>query len=243
MGSWSDLLSRTWSGWVDAMGLQLDVAEMITHPQGETAAVLVALGACISTLLGRSAVLAVNRMRRWGLLFALALNVVTIVLSYAVVGVLVWAAGSLWLSGAVDARDVAWAVVWAASPLVLGFATLIPVLGPGIDRGLTVWSVLILWSIIDDLYGTSGLVGGAVALGAWLLAWLLRSIYAPQLARVRDWVWRRATGRPLYDSARYILDQASIDGSASALVWHTARHPAELPHDTARLPQEESDGR
>lgn len=211
------LVSRTYSGWVDAMALRLDVAEMLAHPHGQTAAILVAAAACLSTLLGRSFVLAVNRMRRWGFAFAMLLNFLTLVLTYAVLGVLVWATGLVLLDGGGSARDVAWAVLWAVSPLVLGFATAIPVLGTGIDRGLSLWSLLILWSIIDDLYAVSGWLGGAIALAAWLLTWVLQGLYAPLLARLRDWLWRRATGRPLYDSARYVLDQASIDGSEAAL--------------------------
>lgn len=242
MESLTSLVSLVWAGWRDAMGLRLNVTEMIADPQGTTAAVLVAITACVSTLLGRSVVLAVNRVRRGGMLLGMVLSFATVVLTYALIGLLVWAAGSWLLHGVADARHVAWAVLWAASPLVLGFATVIPLFGPAIDRGLTVWSVLVLWSIVDDIYDTSALVSGAVALGAWLLTWLLRTLYAPQLARVRDWLWRRVTGRPLYDSSRYILDQAAIDGSAAALVWHTAR-PAELPSDGARPAEEDSDGR
>lgn len=211
------LVSRAYTGWVDAMALRLDVAEMLAHPHGQTAAILVAAVACLSTLLGRFFVLAVNRMRRWGFAFAMLLNFLTLVLTYAVLGVLVWATGLVLFDGGASARDVAWAVLWAVSPLVLGFATAIPILGTGIDRGLDLWSLLILWSIIDDLYAVSGWLGGAIALGAWLLTWLLQGIYAPLLARVRDWLWHRVTGRPLYDSARYVLDQASIDGSEAAL--------------------------
>ncbi|WP_092608601.1 hypothetical protein [Raineyella antarctica] len=216
------LVSRTSSGWLDAMALHLDVARMLQDPLGQTAAILVAVGACLSTLLGRSVVLAVNRMRRLGLLFALLLNFGTLVLTYVVLGLLVWGAGTAILDVRADPRDVTWAVVWAASPLVLGFATAMPILGIAVDRGLGLWSVLILWSIIDDVYGTSGLAGGAIAVGAWLVTWLLQSLYAPLLARARDWIWRRATGRPLYDSARFVLDQASIDFSESQLDWPAA---------------------
>lgn len=211
------LISHASAGWLDAMGLKLDVRAILADPLGQTAAILVAVVGCISTLLGRSVILAVNRIRRWGFVFVMVLNFITLVLTYAVLGALVWGAGLVLFDTGVDARDVAWAVLWAVSPLVLGFATAIPILGTGIDRGLTLWSVLILWSIIDDLYSISGLLGGAIALGAWLLTWLLEGVYAPLLATARDWVWRRATGRPLYASARYILDQASIDGSEASL--------------------------
>lgn len=209
--------SRTYAGWADAMALRLDVDTMMAHPHGQTAAILVAVAACVSTLLGRSVVLAVNRMRRAGFVFAMVLNFGTLVLTYAVLGLLVWATGVVLLGGGVSAQHVTWAVLWAVSPLVLGFATAIPILGTLFERGLNLWSVLILWSIIDDVYSTSGWLGGAIALGAWLLTWLLQGLYAPMVARARDWIWRRATGRPLYDSARYILDQASIDGSEAAL--------------------------
>ena len=217
METLATLVSRASSGWLDAMGLHLDVTAMLADPLGQTAAILVAVVACISTLLGRSVVLAVNRMRRWGFVFAMVLNFITLVVTYTVLGALVWGAGLVLFDTGVDARDVAWAVLWAVSPLVLGFATAIPILGTGFDRGLSLWSVLILWSIIDDLYDTSGLLGGAIALGAWLLTWLLEGVYAPLLATARDWIWRRATGRPLYASARYVLDQASIDGSEASL--------------------------
>lgn len=211
------LLGLTGHGWSQAMRLRLDVGIVVRDPLGPSAATLVAVAACVSTLLGRSVVLAVNRMRRWGFAFAMVLNFATLVLTYAVLGILVWGAGKLWFDVGVGAEKVAWAVLWAASPLVLGFATAIPILGTAIDRGLSLWSLLILWSIIDDLYATDLLRGGAIAAGAWLVTWLLQGIYAPLLARARDWMWRRATGRPLYDSARYILDQASIDGSEADL--------------------------
>ena len=94
MESLATLVSLVWAGWRDAMGLALDVTEMIAHPQGTTAAVLVAVTACVSTLLGRSVVLAVNRVRRGGMLFAMVLSFATLVLTYALIGLLVWAAGS-----------------------------------------------------------------------------------------------------------------------------------------------------
>ncbi|QGF24654.1 hypothetical protein [Raineyella fluvialis] len=184
---------------------------------GHTAAILVAVGACASILVGRSVVLAVNRMRRGGLVFVMILNFVTLVLTYAVLGLLVWVAGTLLIRVQVPAEQVAWAVLWACSPLVLGFAIAIPVLGSAIDRALTLWSLLILWSIIRDLYATTLLHSGGIALGAFLVVWLLSGIYLPLLARARDHIWRRATGRPLYDSARYVLDQASIEGSEASL--------------------------
>lgn len=211
------IISRATAGWLDALTLRLDVTQASVGLVGHTAAILVAVTACASILVGRSVVLAVNRMRRGGMAFVMVLNVVTLVLTYALLGLLVWVIGSLVTSVRVPAVEVVWAVLWACSPLVLGFAIAMPVLGTAIDRGLSVWSLLILWSIIHDLYATSLLIGGAIALGAFLAVWLLSAVYTPLLARARDLLWRRATGRPLYDSARYVLEQAAVEGSEADL--------------------------
>ncbi|WOQ18634.1 hypothetical protein [Raineyella sp. W15-4] len=211
------ILSHAAAGWLDALTLRLDVAQASAGPVGHAAAILVAIGACVSILVGRSVVLAVNRMRRGGMVFVMVLNFVTLVLTYALLGLLVWLAGTLVIGGRVPAEQVVWAVLWACSPLVLGFATAIPVLGTAIDRALMLWSLLILWSIIRDLFATTPLRSGAIALGTFLAVWLLSAVYSPLLARARDLLWRRATGRPLYDSSRYVLEQAAIEGSEADL--------------------------
>ncbi len=217
------LLSRTSSGWINAVGFDLDVHAMLADPYGRTAAVLIAIAACLSTLLGRSVVLAVNRMHRWGFLFAMVLNFLALLVIYGMLAVLVWGAGRWFFDSSVPFVDVVWAVLWAISPLVLGFTIAIPLLGVGIDRLLALWSVLILWSIIDDLFGISGWRGGALAVGASLVTWLLESLWTPLVARGRDWLWRRVTGRPLYSSSRYVLDLASIEGGEADLFWSSAR--------------------
>ncbi|MEA5154004.1 hypothetical protein [Raineyella sp.] len=211
------ILSHAAAGWLDALALRLDVAQASGGLIGHTAAILVAVSACVSILVGRSVVLAVNRMRRGGMVFVMVLNFVTLVLTYALLGLLVWVAGTLVIGVRVPTEEVVWAVLWACSPLVLGFAIAIPVLGTAIDRALSLWSLLILWSIIGDLYATSLLVSGAIALATFLAVWLLSAVYTPLLARARDLLWRRATGRPLYDSARYLLEQAGIEGSEADL--------------------------
>ncbi|WOP18185.1 hypothetical protein [Raineyella sp. LH-20] len=231
------ILSQTTAGWLDALTLRLDVVRASAGPLGHTAAILVAVGACVSILLGRSVVLAVNRMRRGGMVFVMALNFVTLVLTYALLGLLVWVTGVLMIGSHVPAEQVVWAVLWACSPLVLGFATAIPVLGPAIDRALMAWSLLILWSIIRDLYATTLWRSGAIALGTFLAVWALSAVYSPLLARIRDVLWRRATGRPLYDSSRYVLEQATIEGSEADLNGWLIE-PDRAQHEPDRVEQE-----
>lgn len=205
------LLERTWAGWTDAMMLDLDISLVLERVLGPAAAVLVALGATIATMVGRSVVLAVNRLRRGELAFALVVYFGSMMARYALLSLVVWGLGRWFFDSTLPYSDVVWSLLWAMSPLVLGFLTAIPVLGPAFDRAIDMWSLLVLWSIIDELFSTTVVSAGAVAVGSWVVTWLLSLAYGPVLATARDRTWRRLTGRPLYDSSRYVLDQASLD--------------------------------
>lgn len=210
------VLEASWEGWLAAMRVE-DLSPLVDGRIGPAAAAVVAFLACVSTLLGRSVVLVVNRMRRGGFLFALAVNLITLVWSYVVLGVALWAIGRLWLGSQVSAVAVPATVLWGCAPLILGFLTAVPVLGTGFDRVLSVWSALIVWRIVGGLYEVDPWRAGALTVASWLAMWVMTWVLAHPLARLRDWTWRRMTGRPLYDSARWLLDQAAVDGSIADL--------------------------
>jgi hypothetical protein len=159
----------------------------------------------ISQLLGQSVILFVNRVKPGRFAVSLLLNGLTYF-----IGIMVWGT-TIWLSSRVLFRvDESYATVLrvvtlGAAPYVFGFLVLIPYAGAFIGRVLSVWSLLIVLSVVNFTYGFTLLQGvAAVGLG-WLLMLLLSNTIGKPVVALRNALFRKAIGTSLDATTRDIL--------------------------------------
>lgn len=203
-----DQVGATWSLWLAALQLDPDVATVLAPGSSWFPVIAIAIGAAVATLVGQSVVLFVNRVRSWALAFSLAFAIAGILGSHLVEGLLLWALGNLLVAQAWTVWQIVKVVILSSSPLLFGFLTAIPLLGPAINRLLSVWSLVVLWAVVGLMFRSGPWATAALALVAWLGMLLLGNLLGPVLAEVRDRLWRRVTGRPLHLDTNFLLELA-----------------------------------
>lgn len=206
-----DQFATSWTlGW-NALRFSPDVAIVLAPQTSWIPVILIAVGAAAATLAGQSVVLLANRIRGWGLVISLLFATIGILATHAAEGLLLWGLGHLIFPGSWTALEITKVVVLSSAPLVFGFLTAIPLLGPAISRLLSVWSLLVLWSIVGATFGAGFWAAAGLVLGAWLGTLLLGNLLGPLLASARDRIWRRVTGRPLHLDTSFLLELVTSD--------------------------------
>lgn len=175
------------------------------EPRGLTIAATIALLAGVSTLLGNSVVLFLNRIRGLGFVISLLINGLAMIGLYLAQAVVIAGVGWAVTGDRPDFALAARAVMLSSAPMIFGFLQLMPYLGPGVARVLQAWGVLALWVIVAVVYGVdrwTALVitgaGFAIMQGA---SWLL----ARPLTAVANRVWHAFTGHRTMLSAQDLL--------------------------------------
>lgn len=175
-------------------------------PNKGAISITIALLAGISTLIGNSVVLFINRVRGWRFAVTLLLNGIAMVLLY-IVQALVIALVAPWVVG--DAGPGLWIVVrsvmLSSAPLVFGFLVLIPYLGPAIGRVLQAWSMVALWVVVAVAFNTD--LGHALVIT--VIGWGVMQLASWGLSRPMKWItdkiWQLISGRPSMLSGNDLL--------------------------------------
>ena len=158
-----------WGGITHALRLDPGVFAFVEqYPQSAWVVAGIVFLAGASTLLGQSAVLFINRVRKSRFVISLITNGLIFIVSYIVWGFIVWLAGRILFD-----IDPPWGqfvrmVGLSTAPLVFGFLVLIPWMGPFVGKVLNVWSLLILVAIVEYQFKI-GLLGAVICVG---LGWL-----------------------------------------------------------------------
>ena len=171
-----------------------------------------------SVLLGQSAVLFINRVRRGRFFFSLGLNGIMYVISYFVWGLTITLIGRLLFEFEPAYGAIVRMVGLSTAPLIFGFFILIPWMGPFIGRVLNVWGFLILVSVVQ--YGFQvGLISALVCVGlGWLAMMLLNNLIGRPIIAVRNKMWQKVAGSSLDASAQDLLLQFSQSEDAPELL-------------------------
>ena len=156
--------------------------------------------------LGQSVILFVNRVRRGRFVFSLLTNGLVFVFSYLIWGVAV--AFLSWIMFSVTAADlviVAALVGLSTAPLVFGFLILMPYLGPAVGKVLSVWSMLIMTSIVEVAFDAN-FVEAAICVGlSWLFMLLMENTIGRPVVKLRNYVYRKVSGSDLETTPQDIL--------------------------------------
>jgi hypothetical protein len=176
-----------------------------THPLTLEMAVTVALLAGISTLVGESVVLFLNRVRGWRFFVTMAINALGFVLLYGLQALVIAIVGPLMLGHTPGLVEVTKGVMLSTAPLIFGFLVLIPYLGPAIARVLQAWGLLVLWLVVEVLFQTDGWTALVITGIGWGVMQLLSWSLARPVSWIGDRIWRLATGKPSMMTGRDLL--------------------------------------
>lgn len=207
-------------------------------PTGLRTALLVVLLAGVSTALGQSAVLFINRIKVGR--FAASLIVAAVIFAFTY---LFWTTSTLLIARYVfhstaPWRGVAIAVGLGYAPRVFGLLVFMPFFG------IPVFVLLSLWSLLAILTG----VGGVLGLPAWqallcsVLGWLVLQLLERTVGRpvvgVARWLRRRAAGAEVVTGWRGLEALMDSDPNLDSVDPESAAHtPA--PQTSQQKPKEE----
>ncbi len=175
------------------------------HPLSLEISMTVAALAGVSTLIGDSVVLFLNRVRGWRFAVTMLLNALGFVLLYALQALVIAIVGPLVVGRSPGLAAVTSGVMLATAPMIFGFFVLIPYLGPAIARVLQAWGLLVLWVVVDALFDTDLWTALLITAIGWAVMQLLSWSLARPVASIGDRIWRMVTGRPSMMTGRDLL--------------------------------------
>ena len=202
----------------------LEIVEQVPESGWVVGGIVFLAGA--STLLGESAVLFVNRVRRGRFIISLITNGIVFLISYFVWAVTINVIGSLLFSVHPPFSQTVRMVGLSTAPFVFGFFILIPWMGPFIAKVLNIWSLVILIVIVEFEFKIGFWPAAlCVALG-WLVSLAFTNTIGRPVVALRNKVFRMVSGSKLdsttegmllrFSGASYdeLMDQAAelIDG-------------------------------
>lgn len=183
--------------------LTLDQVGIAAADTGD--AVGVAALASLSTMLGHSAVLALNRIRGLRLLSTLLLNAVVLSFLRILQAAITWTVAGTVLGHPVPLLDLVIIALLSLAPQVFGVVTAMPHAGLFVGRVLEGWQYLVLVVGVSATFS----VTLATALGITLAGWVVMQLVSRLLRAPATWLgsklWTLATGRPTMVTARDIL--------------------------------------
>jgi hypothetical protein len=198
--------SMLWAGITHALMLDPQVFEVVEQYQWSrwvVAGIVFLAGA--STLLGQSAVLFINRVRKSRFIISLITNGLIFIISYIAWGVTVWLVGRILFEVNPALGPFLRMVGLSTAPLVFAFLVLIPWMGPFIGKVLNVWSFLILFAIVEYEFKI-GFWGALLCVGlGWLVSLALTNFLGKPVVALRNKVFQKVTGSSLDVSAEDIL--------------------------------------
>lgn len=168
----------------------------------------IALIAGVSTLLGHSAVLFLNRVRGLRFVGSLLLGGVFMALLYIAQGVLLWLIAPIVTGTDIGISTAAAVALASTAPLMLGVIELIPHLGMLIGRILQGWSLLCLWGLAVSAYATTWWQGLLATALSWLAMQLASRLLGAPVSWVTGHITMLVTGTRMVIQARDILSGA-----------------------------------
>jgi hypothetical protein len=218
-----DFINKLWQGIGLALSFSPDLLQRVeANPESRVLIITVAILAGMSLLLGQSVVLFLNRVKPGRFIISLIVNGLLYVLSLAVWGFSIWLIGSWLFEVNQPLGTVLRLVGLGAAPFIFGFLILMPYLGLMVARILYVWSFLIVLRAVEFTYQVD-FWPALVCVGlSWLLMLGMSHTIGKPIVALRNRVWNKLVGSPMYGSAQDILLTFGREIEASAV--GTRRH-------------------
>jgi hypothetical protein len=195
-----------WNGITYALRLDPRVFQVVEEYQWSrwvVAGIVFLAGA--STLLGQSAVLFINRVRKSRFIISLITNGLIFHISYIAWGFTVWLVGRVLFEMNPPLGQFVRMVGLSTAPLVFSFFVLIPWMGPFVGKVLNVWSFLILFAIVQFEFNI-GYWGALLCVGlGWLLSLALTNVLGKPVVALRNKIFQMVSGSDLNVTAEDIL--------------------------------------
>jgi hypothetical protein len=195
-----------WGGIMHALRLDPGVFEFVEqYPQSAWVVAGIVFLAGASTLLGQSAVLFINRVRKSRFIISLITNGILFIISYITWGITVWLVGRILFEVNPPLGQFVRMVGLSTAPLVFAFLVLIPWMGPFIGKVLNIWSFLILFAIVEYEFKI-GFWAALICVGlGWLASLALTNLLGKPVVALRNKVFQMVTGSTLDVTAEDIL--------------------------------------
>ena len=195
-----------WGGITHALRLDPGVFAFVEqYPQSAWVVAGIVFLAGASVLLGHSAVLFINQVRKSRFVISLITNGIVFIISYVVWGLIVWLVGRLLFSVDPPWGQFVRMVGLSTAPLVFGFLVLIPWMGPFVGKVLNIWSMLILIAIVEYQFKI-GFWGAVVCVGlGWLASLALTNTIGRPITALRNKVFQKVSGSKLDSTADDLL--------------------------------------
>ena len=193
--------------WLDPALLEAAGAAAGTEagPRAFALAIGVVVVAGVSTLLGQSVTLFINRVRPGRFVLSLFMNGLLLVIGWLVWALVLWVIG-IWLFPITPTyRTMLLLIALSYAPLAFGFLILIPWMGPFIQRLLYVWSFIIVVGALMFEFQV-GFVQALVAAGiGWLVLLGMTLTIGRPIVALRNLLWHKVTGSRMDATAQDIL--------------------------------------
>jgi hypothetical protein len=185
-------------------------------PRAYWAAMIIAVVAGISMMLGQSVVLFANRVPPGRFLATLFAGSVAFVSRLALWSFSIWVVGVISPRYALPIGIIFLAVCFGQAPQLFSFFEMLPYLGSSLRRVLDAYSLIVVvaglrWML--DLPVLSAFL--AAGLG-WLLQSFLAGLLEGPLSGVRGWMWRTASGVEGFDTTPDVVGNLLGDPDRAA---------------------------
>ena len=179
-----------------AMWFDTTIVDYVAHhPHSWAIAAGVAFVAGVSTLLGNSASLFVNRVKPVRFLAAMAVNGAMLIATWVIWALTLWVLAVIFFHAQAQASDVVRLILLGAAPLAFGFLVLTPYTGPAIGIVLNVWSLLVVIVMARSGFWvppTWGIV--VVVITGWVILFVISRAAGQPMLGIRNRLWARITG-------------------------------------------------
>ncbi len=207
-------VGQWWAEVVRVLGLALSLdadaaARLSTAPPVGAAWGILAI-AVASIGIGHLGVLVLNRISGGYIAGVFALGIVVMAAARVLSAIGLWGIAHLLADAPVRLGTIVWLVVIALAPQVFGAFTVLPHAGLFLGRALQAWELLILFVGVQVLYdvprGRAALIVGLAFAASQIV---FRLLAAPGQALLST-VWTRASGRPMFVTARDLLSGTPV---------------------------------
>jgi len=200
-------------GWLTAVYhiivgiIKLDSAmyeAVVADPNAASLALAVLLVVGLSTAIGHSVVLFVNRVERRRFILSFTLTSITFVLGVFLLTFSVWLTVVVLFDTTPAFEDVLIVISLSFAPFIFGLFVIIPYLGHILEYGLRVWALMAALVGVFTIFDISLFA----ALFSGVLGWMLFEIISniAVLQTVEQWFWRKATGK-----SGFVESQEAVD--------------------------------